>query len=101
MGFDFSGLNNAVTDTFGETCVIKSSIGSQDVTGTYFAPFEVYQLGEMVRSSPDHVVVMITSAFDATSAKKDDTMKVRSVVYDIVDFEKDEAGMIAVSLRIP
>ena len=101
MGFDFSGLNNAVADVFGEACVIKSKTGSHDVIGTYFAPFEQYQLDEMVRNSPDHMVVMHTDDFDATSAVKGDTMTVRSVVYDIVDFEKDEAEMIAVSLRNP
>ena len=99
MAVDFSGLNDAVIDAFGETVTITVSGVDTDVSAVYFAPFEPYQLGDMVRTAPDHVVVMLTSNFTGTGADDGDYITVRTVQYQIVGYEVDEAGMVAVSMR--
>ena len=99
MSVSWDGLNTAVIDAFAEDCIITVAATPTTVEAVYFAPFEEYTLGGQMMSKPDHVVVMRTSEYAATSAADGDTITVRSNVMQIVGSEADEAGMTAVSLR--
>ena len=105
MGFDFSGLNNAVIDTFADDgvvwpeIIIETRTGDHSRKGIYDADYLADQLDYTTINKPDYMISMHTIDFESTDAAKGDYITIRGIKLQIIDFEKDVAGMVVIQLR--
>ncbi len=97
--FDFSGLNEAQKNRWGEKCVLTTSTGDYIKDGIFSAPHVEKQAGGVIIYHPDTTMSFLAGDINDINLARRDEILVRDTTYTVDSIEPDSEGMTVVSLR--
>lgn len=99
MGFDFSGLNDAVINTFADdgthehVAIFVTETGTHKVEAIFLAPYEGMSAAGVPVDRQDTTITVISDDISGINLARRDKVTVRCVDYLVVSIGPDDGGM--------